>query len=75
LDDTEFRQGNDNDHAAERGINHAVETELFGRDGELAVDWQDQEGVEFSSADQLRNGGDVDEKERLEKLRDHGGCR
>jgi len=44
---------------------------LFGRDGKLTVDRQDQERVQFSGTDQLRNSGDVDEKESLEKLRDH----
>src|SRR5206468_11941619 len=70
-DDTELRQGNANDHTAEGGVDDAVEAELFGRDGKLTVDRQDQERVQFSGTDQLRNSGDVDEKERLEKLRDH----
>ena len=43
---------------------------MFGGDGELAVDRQDQSGVQFSRAHQLRNVCDVHEKERLEQLRD-----
>src|SRR5437588_3975326 len=70
-DDTEFRQGNTNNHTAERGVDHAVEAELFGRDRKLAIDGQDQERIELSSAHQFRNGGHVDEEERLKKLRDH----
>src|SRR5438105_15470466 len=74
-----YRRGNDakfgerhaDNHSADRGINHTVEAELFRRNGELAVDRQDEERVELSSAHQLRNGGDVGEKECLEKLRDH----
>src|SRR5256885_9585857 len=34
---------NDNYRATKRGIDYAIEPELFRRNGELAVDWQDQE--------------------------------
>src|ERR1700730_1437810 len=69
--DPEFRQGNADDYAANGRVNDAVETELFGRNGELAVHRQDEERVELSGADELGNVGHVDEKERLEKLGDH----
>jgi hypothetical protein len=58
-------------NAANHGVDHAVEPELFRGNGELAVNRQDEKRVELSSANQFRNGGYIDEKERLEKLRDH----
>ena len=61
----------DDDHdRAEKRVDHAVETELFRRDGELTVDRQDEKRIEFSGADQFRDVRDVDEEEGLEQLRD-----
>jgi len=65
---SETGKRNDNHRATERGIDYAIEPELFRRNGELAVDWQDQEWVESSSANQFGNVRDIDEKERLKKL-------
>src|SRR5438105_2104425 len=60
-----------NDDATERGVDHAVEAKLFGRNRKLAVDGQNEQRVELSGAHKLGNTCDVDEKESLEKLRDH----
>ncbi len=48
-------QRDDYDRASEQGIEHAVEAELFCGDGKLAVNRQDQERVQFSGSDQLRD--------------------
>jgi hypothetical protein len=40
---SETGERNDNHHPAERGVDHAVERELFRRNGELAVDRKDKE--------------------------------
>src|ERR1051326_113367 len=67
----ELRQRKDDDHAADDRIHDTVEPELFCRNRELAVDWQDKERIELARAHQFGDGGDVGKKERLEKLRDH----
>src|ERR1700730_10419459 len=68
--DAKARQGNADDGCSDNGVDHAIETELFGGSGELAVDRQDEHGIEFSSADELGNVGHVHEKERLKELGD-----
>src|SRR6266480_765290 len=69
--DTEPRQRHADHHSAKRGVDHAVEAELFSGNSKLAVDRQHQQRVEFSGADQFRNIGNVDEKKALENLGDH----
>ena len=44
---------------------------MFGRDGELAVDRQDEQRIEFSGANKLGKVGHIHEEEGLEKLCDH----
>src|SRR5438067_7163669 len=70
-DDLQLRQRDDHDDAAEDRVQHAVESELFRGNGELAVDREDEERIEPTGADQLRDVGDIDEEKRLEQLRDH----
>src|SRR5947209_11207515 len=70
-DQAELGQGNAHDHSPNGCVDDAVESKLFGGNGELAVDWQHQQRVELAGPNQLGNSGDVDEKESLEELRDH----
>ena len=60
----------DDDDGADERVDDAVETELFGGDGELAVERQDEQRIEFPGADQLGNVRHVHEKECLKELRD-----
>src|SRR5262249_28062210 len=62
---------NADDYTADDRVDDAVEAELFGGNGELAVDREHEERVEFPRPHQLRDVRDVDEKERLKELRDH----
>ena len=47
-------------------VDHAIETELLGRDSELAVERQDEKRIELSGSDQFRDVRHIDEKKRLE---------
>src|SRR5215813_6062700 len=58
----------------ERRVDKAVEPELFRGHRKLAVDRQHQNGIQFSRAHELGNVCDVNEKERLEELRDNLVC-
>jgi len=48
---SQLRQRNAHDDATEGGVYDAVESELFGRDGKLAIDGQHEQRVQFSGAD------------------------
>src|SRR5215831_5574660 len=72
--DAQLEQRNDNHDCAKQRVDDAVERELFRGHRELAVDWQDQNGIQFSGAHELGNVRDVYEKERLEELRDNLVC-
>src|SRR5260370_999716 len=50
-DVAEFGERDTDNHSADYGVDDAVETELFGRNGELTVDRQNEKRVEFSGAD------------------------
>ena len=56
--------------APSSGVDHAIETELFARDGELAVDRQNKERIEFPGAHELGDVRDVNEEKCLKNLRD-----
>src|SRR5215204_5290724 len=66
--DLELDQRNDHNHRADNGVDDTIKTELFRRDGELAVHRQKKQRIQFSCADQLRNVRDVHEEKRLKKL-------
>src|SRR5215467_4996610 len=72
--DVQFEQRNKNHEGAKQCVDNAVEAELFCGNRELAVDWQYQNGIQFSSAHELGNVCDVHKKERLEELRDNLVC-
>ena len=69
--DMQLGKRHDDHHAAQERVKDAIETELLRGNGELAVDRQCEEGVQFSGPDQLGDIGNVDEEKRLEQLRDH----
>src|SRR6266436_1226042 len=56
---------------SERGVDDAIQPELFRGYCKLAVDRQHKQGIQFSGADKFRNVCDVNEEERLKKLGDH----
>jgi len=64
--DLQFGQGDDHHRGAQECVQDAVEPELFRRDGELAVDRQDQERIEPAGPDELGNVRNVNEEECLE---------
>src|SRR5215475_12065293 len=68
--DVQLEQRNKNHDGAKQRVDNAVKPELFRGNRELTVDWQNQNGIQFSSAHELGNVCDVHEKERLEELRD-----
>src|SRR5262249_56285289 len=72
--DVQLEQRNKNHDGAKQRVDNAVEPELFRGNRELAVDWQHQNGIQFSGAHELGNVCDVHEKERLEELRDNLVC-
>src|SRR5438046_4615516 len=67
-------QRDTNHRGAKQSVDNAVESELSRRNRELTVDWQHQNGIQFSHAHELGNVCDVHEKERLEQLRDNLVC-
>src|SRR6266511_3180654 len=58
-------------HPPSPSVDAAIEAELFRRNSKLAIDRQNQQGIPFSRAHQLRNICDVNKKECLKKLGDH----
>ena len=72
--DAELEQRDNNHEGPEQGVDNAVERELFRGHRELAVDWQHQNGIQFSHPHQLGDICEVNEKERLEKLGDYLVC-
>src|SRR5215831_16151434 len=72
--DVQLEQRNKNHEGSKQRVDNAVEPELFRGNRELAVDWQNQNGIQFSSAHELGNVCDIHEKERLEELRDNLVC-
>src|SRR5204863_4546421 len=63
-------QRDTNHRGAEQSVDNAVESELLRGNRELAVDWQHQNGIEFSHPHELGDICEIHEKERLEKLCD-----
>src|SRR6266568_7608743 len=72
--DAELGQRDTNHGGAEQSVDNAVEPELFRGNRELAVDWQHQNGIQFSHPHELRDICEVHEKESLEKLCDDLVC-
>src|SRR6266487_242576 len=72
--DAQLGQRKNNHAGAKQSVDDAVEPELFRGDRELAVDWQHQNGIQFSHAHELGNVCNVHEKECLEELRDDLVC-
>src|SRR5258707_10427612 len=63
-------QRDTNHGGAQQSVDNAVEPELFRGNRELAVDWQHQNGIQFSHPHELGDICEVHKKESLEKLCD-----
>src|SRR5438094_1648622 len=72
--DAKLGQRDNNHGGAEQSVDNAVEPELLRGNRELAVDWQHQNGIQFSHPHQLRDICEVHKKESLEKLCDDLVC-
>src|ERR1041384_6759287 len=67
----QLEQRNQNNYGPKHYVADAVEPELVRGDRELEVAWQEQNGIQFSRAHELRNICDVHKKERLKQLRNN----